>query len=79
MRWNLPATVAAGWGSMIDLAHPSGVGLTSRHPRCPLRAELGDPEICAGQVPALIDLGGGHLCACHFRTPATSDETQELR
>ena len=39
------------------------------HPRCPLRAELGNPEICAVQVPALIDLGGGHLCACHFRTP----------
>jgi len=49
------------------------------HPRCPLRAELGDPEICVGQVPALIDLGGGHLCACHFRTPATSGETPELR
>jgi peptide/nickel transport system ATP-binding protein/oligopeptide transport system ATP-binding protein len=41
------------------------------HPRCPLRAELGDPEICAGQDPALIDLGSGHLCACHFRTPAS--------
>jgi oligopeptide transport system ATP-binding protein len=44
------------------------------HPRCPLRKELGDPEICATQVPALDDLGGGHLCACHFRTPsATTD------
>ena len=42
------------------------------HPRCPLRAELGGPEICAAQDPALIDLGDGHLCACHFRTPATS-------
>jgi oligopeptide/dipeptide ABC transporter ATP-binding protein len=41
------------------------------HPRCPLRAELGQPEICATQVPDLIDLGGGHLCACHFRTPAS--------
>jgi peptide/nickel transport system ATP-binding protein/oligopeptide transport system ATP-binding protein len=40
------------------------------HPRCPLRAELGNPDICAGQIPALIDLGGEHLCACHFRTPA---------
>jgi oligopeptide/dipeptide ABC transporter ATP-binding protein len=40
------------------------------HPRCPLRTEYGDPEICAAQLPPLIDLGGGHLCACHFRAPA---------
>jgi oligopeptide/dipeptide ABC transporter ATP-binding protein len=39
------------------------------HPRCPLRAELGDPEICAAEVPPLIDLGGAHMCACHFRQP----------
>jgi oligopeptide transport system ATP-binding protein len=40
------------------------------HPRCPLRAQLGDPEICATEVPPLIDLGAEHLCACHFRQPA---------
>ena len=40
------------------------------HPRCPLRAQLGDPEICAAEVPPLIDLGAEHLCACHFRQPA---------
>ena len=39
------------------------------HPRCPLRAQLGDPEICASEVPPLIDLGTEHLCACHFRQP----------
>jgi oligopeptide transport system ATP-binding protein len=39
------------------------------HPRCPLRAKLGDPEICATEVPPLIDLGVEHLCACHFRQP----------
>jgi oligopeptide/dipeptide ABC transporter ATP-binding protein len=39
------------------------------HPRCPLRSQLGDPAICATEVPALIDLGGDHQCACHFRTP----------
>jgi oligopeptide/dipeptide ABC transporter ATP-binding protein len=49
------------------------------HPRCPLRAELGNPDICAEQVPALLDLAGGHLVACHFRTPATSTEPPELR
>ncbi len=43
------------------------------HPRCPLRASLGDPAICAAETPALLDLGGGHLCACHFRTPADHD------
>jgi len=37
------------------------------HPRCPLRASLGDPAVCATDVPALLDLGDGHLCACHFR------------
>ncbi len=47
------------------------------HPRCPLRLELGGPQICADVVPPLIELGGGHLCACHFRQPggATPEET----
>ena len=39
------------------------------HPRCPLRQELGGPAICAETVPPLIELGGDHLCACHFRGP----------
>jgi peptide/nickel transport system ATP-binding protein len=43
------------------------------HPRCPLRAELGNPDICAAQIPPLIDRGGEHLCACHYRTPANVD------
>jgi oligopeptide transport system ATP-binding protein len=43
------------------------------HPRCQLRQELGSPAICAEVVPPLIELGGDHLCACHFRQPpATS-------
>jgi peptide/nickel transport system ATP-binding protein len=40
------------------------------HPRCPLRAELGDPELCATDEPLLREIDasdGGHLCACHFR------------
>ncbi len=40
------------------------------HPRCPLRAELGDPELCATDEPLLREIAatdGGHLCACHFR------------
>ncbi len=39
------------------------------HPRCPLRTELGDPTVCAEVTPPLIDLGGDHECACHFRQP----------
>jgi peptide/nickel transport system ATP-binding protein/oligopeptide transport system ATP-binding protein len=39
------------------------------HPRCPLRADLGEPAICATDMPALRDIGAGHLCACHFRGP----------
>ena len=37
------------------------------HPRCPLRASLGDPAICATDVPPLDDIGDDHLVACHFR------------
>src|SRR6266550_637663 len=38
------------------------------NPRCQLRAELGDPEICATQEPALLQIEGlEHSVACHFR------------
>jgi peptide/nickel transport system ATP-binding protein/oligopeptide transport system ATP-binding protein len=40
------------------------------HPRCQVRQQMDSPAICAETVPPLIDLGGGHLCACHFRQPA---------
>jgi peptide/nickel transport system ATP-binding protein/oligopeptide transport system ATP-binding protein len=40
------------------------------HPRCPLRQQLDSPAICADAIPPLIDLGGEHLAACHFRQPA---------
>lgn len=39
------------------------------HPRCPLRAELGNPERCSTEIPALVDAGGDQLVACHFRGP----------
>ncbi len=39
------------------------------HPRCPLRAELGGPAICAETVPPLIEVAPGHQVACHFRGP----------
>ena len=40
------------------------------NPRCQLRAELGGPEICVTTEPPLLDAGGGHLVACHFRGAA---------
>ena len=40
------------------------------HPRCQLRQQMDSPAICAETVPRLIQLGGDHLCACHFRQPA---------
>ncbi len=49
------------------------------HPRCPLRAELGDPPICAAEVPPLIDIGGGHQCACHFRGPGAEAAVAAVR
>jgi oligopeptide transport system ATP-binding protein len=41
------------------------------HPRCPLRAALGNPEICATEIPSLVDAGDNQLVACHFRGPGT--------
>ena len=43
------------------------------HPRCPLRASLGHPAICAVDTPPLIDVGAGHLAACHFRGPRAEE------
>ncbi len=36
------------------------------HTRCWLRTQLGDPEICSTEEPALRDLGGEQFTACHF-------------
>ncbi|MFM2106074.1 MAG: hypothetical protein RL338_1106 [Chloroflexota bacterium] len=41
------------------------------HPRCPLRASLGDPAICAAETPPLADIAPNHLVACHFADPAS--------
>jgi peptide/nickel transport system ATP-binding protein len=42
---------------------PSGCAF---HPRCPLYAKKGQPEICRTQSPSLEDRGAGHPAACHF-------------
>jgi len=44
------------------LKPPSGCRF---HPRCPVAI-----EVCSQVEPPLIDLGGGHLAACHLRQPA---------
>jgi len=40
------------------------------HPRCWLREQLGNPEICATQDPPLRPFGDGHVVACHFAEQA---------
>ena len=40
------------------------------HPRCPVAI-----DICSKVEPPLIDLGGGHLAACHLRQPMSSAGT----
>ncbi|HET9756411.1 MAG TPA: dipeptide ABC transporter ATP-binding protein [Candidatus Limnocylindrales bacterium] len=45
------------------------------HPRCPLRASLGNPKICVTDEPVLKDVGGDHLAACHFRGPGAPEAT----
>jgi oligopeptide/dipeptide ABC transporter ATP-binding protein len=47
------------------------------NPRCQLRAELGGPKICTTDEPPLLDAGGGHLVACHFRGAAAHGPARE--
>jgi oligopeptide/dipeptide ABC transporter ATP-binding protein len=45
------------------IAIPSGCRF---HPRCPLRAAMGNPEVCERVDPRLEATGEGHTAACHF-------------
>ncbi|HEY7954025.1 MAG TPA: oligopeptide/dipeptide ABC transporter ATP-binding protein [Polyangia bacterium] len=36
------------------------------HPRCPLYAKSGKPEICRAELPPLSERDAGHLAACHL-------------
>jgi oligopeptide/dipeptide ABC transporter ATP-binding protein len=45
------------------------------HPRCPLRRDLGNPEICATTSPSLAEGGDEHLVACHFQGEAARSGT----
>jgi peptide/nickel transport system ATP-binding protein len=45
------------------------------NPRCQLRAELGAPQLCVDQEPALLQVTSepsDHVCACHFRGPGAA-------
>jgi peptide/nickel transport system ATP-binding protein/oligopeptide transport system ATP-binding protein len=45
------------------------------HPRCPLRAELGNPHVCETTDPPLKPIGGSdHAVACHFRGDAALEQ-----
>ena len=47
------------------------------HTRCWLREKLGNPEICSTVEPALRDMGGGQLAACHFAEQVNAQAAQE--
>ena len=36
------------------------------HPRCWLRARLGNPERCQVEAPVLREMSSGHVVSCHF-------------
>jgi len=44
----------------------------SFHPRCWLRASLGDPAHCAEEIPSLRPFASGVTAACHFADPVPS-------
>ena len=47
------------------------------HTRCWLRERLGNPEVCSTEDPALRDLGGGQMSACHFAEQVSVEAAQE--
>ncbi len=57
--------IAGGNPQSIDI--PSGCRFRTPRP-CPMATEL-----CARVDPPLVDVGGGHLSACHFAHPVAQD------
>jgi oligopeptide/dipeptide ABC transporter ATP-binding protein len=45
------------------------------HPRCPLRARLGNPRRCETEDPGLRQIRPGHSVACHFAEDAAGGAT----
>jgi oligopeptide/dipeptide ABC transporter ATP-binding protein len=57
-----------------DVPSPSNPPVGCRfQTRCWLREQLGRPDNCVSDDPALRDLGGGHLVACHWSEEITPD------
>jgi oligopeptide transport system ATP-binding protein len=48
------------------------------HTRCWLRDQLGRPERCETEDPALRDIAGGHRAACHFSEQVTPEAATEF-
>ncbi len=62
-----------------DVANPADPPSGCRfHPRCPLRASLGNPAVCASDDPTAAVLDTTHRVACHFRSPHGSPPEPEL-
>jgi oligopeptide/dipeptide ABC transporter ATP-binding protein len=60
-----------------DVANPADPPSGCRfHPRCPLRAELGNPEICSDEDPAAKIDASTHDVACHFRGASVEQPAQ---
>jgi peptide/nickel transport system ATP-binding protein len=47
------------------------------HTRCWLRKQLGNPERCAAEDPALSEASMGHHVACHFADRVDSSPEQQ--
>jgi oligopeptide/dipeptide ABC transporter ATP-binding protein len=47
------------------------------HTRCWLRRELGDPERCVAEAPALREMLPGHHVACHFAEEVMGSERRD--
>jgi peptide/nickel transport system ATP-binding protein len=66
-----------------DMPSPSNPPTGCRfHTRCWLRIELGKPDICHREDPALRVIeqrpGGSHFAACHFAEPTAAGNTSDL-
>ncbi|HEY7735368.1 MAG TPA: oligopeptide/dipeptide ABC transporter ATP-binding protein [Candidatus Limnocylindrales bacterium] len=57
------------------VAPPSGCRF---HTRCWLRENLGNPERCVTEDPALRNVGDGHQAACHFTDDVTREAATEF-
>ncbi len=48
------------------------------HTRCWLREQLGNPDVCSSEDPALRDIGGGQQVACHFAEKVSAAAAEDM-